>query len=226
LPLLIWPQLQASKIAGMIWRERKRPGSEPGWMARKQRFEREHGTIESIVEAVAQSFIAAFIIIQKYVEKNPAYGYLDPDVDSSVIGYNETGYNETTHLETTTEYRYQVPDLEHRDGFGIATLFFIVLSAVGSLISGIFGLYGFLLKGPLKIVLGPGVGNNVLLFCIIVCLLSALPELEIASDTNKLVQSEPTVDEENKSNETESSIHTESNELLQLLVRFAKLAKS
>ena len=61
----------------MMWRREK------GWKGKKREFERNEGTIESIVEGVAQSFIASFIIIQKYVEKNEEYGYRDPDLGSA-----------------------------------------------------------------------------------------------------------------------------------------------
>ena len=133
----------------MMWRK------ERGWKGKKRQFERNEGTIESIVEGVAQSFIALFIIIQKYVEKNEEYGYSDPDLGSE-IGNSTSGYP------------YTVQDFSHRESFGIFTLVFMVVSSVGSLASGIWGLYTFLLKGPLKVVLNRGVGNRFLLFVVII----------------------------------------------------------
>ena len=134
----------------MMWRREK------GWKGKKREFERNEGTIESIVEGVAQSFIASFIIIQKYVEKNEEYGYRDPDLGSATTGNSTSGY------------LYTVQDFSHRESFGIATLIFMIISSVGSLASGIWGLYTFLLKGPLKVVLNRGVGNRFLLFAVII----------------------------------------------------------
>ena len=134
----------------MMWRREK------GWKGKKREFERNEGTIESIVEGVAQSFIASFIIIQKYVEKNEEYGYRDPDLGIA------------TTDNSTSGYLYTVQDFSHRDSFGIFTLVFMIISAVGSLASGIWGLYTFLLKGPLKVVLRRGVGNRFLLFAVII----------------------------------------------------------
>ena len=134
----------------MMWRREK------GWKGKKREFERNEGTIESIVEGVAQSFIASFIIIQKYVEKNEEYGYRDPDLGSATTDNSTSG-----HL-------YTVQDFSHRESFGIFTLIFMLISSVGSLASGIWGLYTFLLKGPLKVVLRRGVGNRFLLFTVII----------------------------------------------------------
>ena len=134
----------------MMWRREK------GWKGKKREFERNEGTIESIVEGVAQSFIASFIIIQKYVEKNEEYGYRDPDLGSATTDNSTSG-----HL-------YTVQDFTHRESFGVFTLVFMVISSVGSLASGIWGLYTFMLKGPLKVVLKRGVGNRFLLFAVII----------------------------------------------------------
>ena len=135
----------------MMWRREK------GWKGKKREFERNEGTIESIVEGVAQSFIASFIIIQKYVEKNEEYGYRDPDLGSV-----------TTGNSTDSGDLYTVQDFTHRESFGVFTLVFMVISSVGSLASGIWGLYTFMLKGPLKVVLKRGVGNRFLLFAVII----------------------------------------------------------
>ena len=113
----------------MMWRQ------ERGWQRRKRQFVRNEGTIESILEGVAQCFIAALIIIQKYVEQDENYGYRAQDY---------TG--------------------EDRESFGVITLVFIVISSVGSLVTGIFGIYGFLLGGPLKIMISQGILNKILLF--------------------------------------------------------------
>ena len=125
-------------------------------MGRKRQFDRNECTIESIVEGVAQCFIASFIIIQKYVEKNEDYGYQDLSINMEGIEANATGF------------LYQAQDYENRESFGIMTLIFMVISSVGSYISGIFGLYSFLLRGPLKIQVNKGVGNRFLLFMVIV----------------------------------------------------------
>ena len=117
----------------MMWRK------ERGWQRRKRKFDRDESTIEGVVEGVAQCFIAAFIIIQKYIEHDERYGYRAQD--------------------------YKGPA---RESFGIITLIFIVASALGSLSSGIIGVFYFMLRGPLKIELGQGFGNKVLLLVTIV----------------------------------------------------------
>ena len=109
---------------------------ERGWRSKKRKFDRNESTIEGIVEGVAQCFITAMIIIQKYVEENEEYGY---------------------QLNTDAG----------RESFGPAVLVFLVISAVGSLFSGISDLFHFLLKGPLKMKLSPGLGNKVLLLTVI-----------------------------------------------------------
>ena len=109
---------------------------ERGWRSKKKKFDRNESTIEGIVEGVAQCFITAMIIIQKYVEENEEYGY---------------------QLNTDAG----------RESFGPVVLVFLVISAVGSLFSGINDLYRFLLKGPLKMNLSEGPGNKVLLLTVI-----------------------------------------------------------
>ena len=115
----------------MMWR------GERGWRSKKRKFDRNESTIEGIVEGVAQCFITAMIIIQKYVEQNEEYGYqLKADVG--------------------------------QESFGPAVLVFLVISAAGSLFSGMSDLYHFLLRGPLKMKLSPGVGNKILLLTVII----------------------------------------------------------
>lgn len=52
-----------------MWRQEK------GWRQKKRQFERDESTIESIVEGVAQCYLASFIIVKKYVEEDEMYGY-------------------------------------------------------------------------------------------------------------------------------------------------------
>jgi hypothetical protein len=111
----------------------------PGWQQRKCKFVREESSIEGILEGVGQCFITAFIIVQKYVEKDEHYGYHVQDFTSS-----------------------------SRESFGVMTLIFLCISSVGSLLSGILGIYYFMVEGPLKIKLGEGVGNKILIFAVII----------------------------------------------------------
>ena len=115
----------------MMWR------GERGWRSKKKKFDRNESTIEGIVEGVAQCFITAMIIIQKYVEENEEYGFQ--------LKTEEAG----------------------RESFGPVVLVFLVISALGSLFSGISDLFHFLLKGPLKMKLSEQAGNKVLLLTVI-----------------------------------------------------------
>ena len=71
----------------MMWR------GERGWRSKKRKFDRNESTIEGIVEGVAQCFITAMIIIQKYVEQNEEYGYrLKTDVGQESFGPAVLGF--------------------------------------------------------------------------------------------------------------------------------------
>ena len=59
-------------------------------------------------------------------------------------------------------------DVDGRETFGIPVLSFMVVSALGSLISGIVGTYQILSKWPLRMELGTGVGNKILLAAVVI----------------------------------------------------------
>ena len=108
------------------------------WKRRKDQQERYESRGESSIEGITQSLIVSFIVVQKYVEKNEEYGY-------------------QLHQ-----------DVDGRDSFGIPVLTFMIISALGSLVSGIVGTYQILRKWPLRMELGTGVGNKILLATIII----------------------------------------------------------
>ena len=108
------------------------------WKRKKEQHERYESRNESSIEGIMQSLIVSFIIVQKYVEENQEYGY------------------------------YNLQDVDGRDSFGIPVLTFMVISAFGSLISGIVGTFKILCKWPLRMEFGTSVGNKILLAAIII----------------------------------------------------------
>ena len=108
------------------------------WKRRKEQHERYESRGQSSIEGITQSLIVSFIIVQKYVEENEDYGY------------------QLQH------------DVDGRDSFGIPVLTFMIISALGSLVSGIVGTYQILRNWPLRMEMGTGVGNKILLAAIII----------------------------------------------------------
>ena len=134
---------------------------EEGWKTKKDKHERYESRNESTAEGILQSLIVSFIIVQKYVEKNPKYGYHDADLG------NFTDLGNFSADNSTSDYLYQLQDVGERDNFGIPILTFMVISALGSLVSGIVGLHKILRKWPLRMEFGDG-GNKILLATIVI----------------------------------------------------------
>jgi hypothetical protein len=72
------------------------------------------------------------------------------------------------YVEHDKVYGYRPKDVTGEELFGPGVLVLLIISAVGSLLSGIIGIYYFLLEGPLKFKLGEGVGNKILLVTVII----------------------------------------------------------
>ena len=121
--------------------------NEKDWKRKKEQHESYESRSESSIEGIMQSVIVSFIILRKYVEKEEYLIDNDCDYDFD-------------------DYSYNCEDID--DTFGTPILTFMVISALGSLISGIVGTYQILSKWPLRMELGTGVGNKILLAAVVI----------------------------------------------------------